>query len=64
MSDDLFFSAIVGSDVGVKATVEHRRKRRTVPQAIALSDLVTYRTVPVTDQSVYLKRIVLVTALM
>ena len=32
-------------------TVEHRRKRRTVPQAIALSDLVSYRTVLVADQS-------------
>ena len=51
MSYDLFFSAIVGSDVGVKATVEYRRKRRTVPQAIALSDLVSYRTVLVADQS-------------
>ena len=54
MSDDLFFSAIVGSDVGVNATVEHRRKRRTVPQAIALSDLASYRTVLVADQSDYL----------
>ena len=47
----VFFSAIVGSDVRVKVTVENRRKRRTVPQAIALADLVTCRTVPVTDQS-------------
>ena len=56
MSYDLFFSAIVGSDVGVNATVEHRRKRRTVPQAIALSDLVSYRTVPVAGQSGRLQR--------